>query len=59
MSVPNFSQFGELQFLGPNMPKKHFRMEYLDKCMVQVVSCVFGWFQVVPRFSKYDFFSVL
>ena len=26
--VPNSSQFGELQFLGPNLPKKHFRLEY-------------------------------
>ena len=22
MPVPNFSQFGELQFLGPNLPQK-------------------------------------
>ena len=33
ISVPDFSQFGELQFLGPNLHKKHFRNEYLDKCM--------------------------
>ena len=33
MSVPDFSQFGELQFLRPNLPKKTFRIEYLDKCM--------------------------
>ena len=26
--VSNFSQFGELQFLGPNLPNKHVRMEY-------------------------------
>ena len=33
MSVTDFIQFGELQFLGPNLPKNHFRVEYLDKCM--------------------------
>ena len=33
MSVPDFSQFGERQFLGPNSLKKDFRTEYLDKCM--------------------------
>ena len=27
-SVPNFSQFGELRFWGPNLPKKNFREEY-------------------------------
>ena len=26
--VPNFSQFRELQFLGPYLLKKHFRVEY-------------------------------
>ena len=26
--VPNFSQFRELQFLRPNLPKKDFRAEY-------------------------------
>ena len=26
--APTFSQFGELQFLGPNFPKKIFRVEY-------------------------------
>ena len=31
MPVPNFSQFRELQFLGPHLPKKHFRVEYYDK----------------------------
>ena len=25
--APNFSQFGELQFLGPNLPPKHCRVE--------------------------------
>ena len=29
--VPNFSQFGELQFLGPDLNKKHFKMEYLEQ----------------------------
>ena len=24
----NFSQFGELQFLGTNLPKRDFRVEY-------------------------------
>ena len=33
MSVPDFSQFGERQFLGTNLLKKDFRTEYLDKCM--------------------------
>ena len=27
-SAPNFSQFEELQVLGPNLPKKDFRAEY-------------------------------
>ena len=27
-----FREFREFQFLRPNLPKKHFRMEYLDKC---------------------------
>ena len=26
--VPNFSQFGELEFLGPNLPKTHSRVGY-------------------------------
>ena len=25
MPVPNFSQFEEPEFLGPNLPKKHFK----------------------------------
>ena len=28
MPVPNFSQFRELQFLEPNLPKNLFRGEY-------------------------------
>ena len=28
MSVPDFSQFRELQFLRLNLPKKNFRIEY-------------------------------
>ena len=27
MPVPNFSQFGELQILGPNLPKKQTQPE--------------------------------
>ena len=26
--LPNLSQFGELQFFGPNLSNKHFRLEY-------------------------------
>ena len=29
--VPNFNQSGELQFLGPDLLKKHFRVGYQDK----------------------------
>ena len=36
MSVPNFSRFGELQFLGSNLPKKHFRVEYYEKCNLRI-----------------------
>ena len=73
MSVPNFSQLENFSFLNQIYPKKHFRMEYLDECvqsendlfsvknaiiwLVQVVSGVFGWFQVVHCLSKYDFFQ--
>ena len=27
-SVPNFSQFAELQILGPNLPKRYERKEF-------------------------------
>ena len=27
-SLSNFSQSGNLQFLGPDLPRKHFREEY-------------------------------
>ena len=26
--VPHFSEFGELQYLRPSLPKKDFRVEY-------------------------------
>ena len=32
-SVPTFSQFGVLRFLGPNLPKKHFRVEYYKRSL--------------------------
>ena len=59
--VPNFSQFEELQFLDPNLPKNHFRLSYQNKrtlgiiyfkSKIRVVSRGVRWFQVVPRFSK-------
>ena len=68
ISVPDFSQFGELYFWGPNLPKKHFRIAYLDKFMYSendlfYVKITIIWlvqmFSVVFVFSKYKFFSVL
>ena len=59
--VPNFSQFEELQFLDPNLPKNHFRLSYQNKrtlgiiyfkSKIRVVSRGVRWCQVVPRFSK-------
>ena len=34
--APNFSQFGERQFLRPNLPKKDFRAEYQDKLNLRI-----------------------
>ena len=34
--VPDCSQFGGLQFLGPNLPKKHLRVKYKDKRNMRV-----------------------
>ena len=31
MHVPNFTQFGELQFLGPNLPKQHIMVNILGQ----------------------------
>ena len=75
--VINFSPFGELQFLKPNLPKKDFSAEYQDKLNMRITSFNyktllqhgwfqvvsgrfrsflgdFRWFQVVPRFNKYE-----
>ena len=31
MHVPNFAQFGEHQFLGPNLSKEHIRVNILGQ----------------------------
>ena len=36
MPVPNFSQFGEPQFLKPKLTKKDFRVEYQDKLNLRI-----------------------
>ena len=53
--VSNFNQFGGLQFLRPNLPKKDFRVVYQDKLNMRITilrkkyynMAGFGWFQVV------------
>ena len=37
MFEPNLSPFGELQFLEPNLPKKHFRVEHQDEPNLRLI----------------------
>ena len=61
-TVPNFNQFEELQFLEPNLPKKHFRLGVLGQIQPEnnlsqlkkyFNMAAFRWFQVVLAGSSW------